>query len=173
MNTNETPEIYVACLAAYNNRYLHGAWIDATQDEPSICNDIKTLLSESPIPDAEEYAIHDHEGFCGLSIDEYEGIQSVCEKAAFIKEYGALGAKLLSYNGDCIKNAKNSLEECYYGEWDNEDDFAANFFDEHYLPDIPKHLHFYIDYHKFSYDLFINDFYSIEANSKTHVFCYF
>jgi Antirestriction protein (ArdA) len=27
------PRIYVACLAAYNNGYLHGAWIDAIQGE--------------------------------------------------------------------------------------------------------------------------------------------
>jgi antirestriction protein len=30
------PRIYVACLAAYNNGNLHGAWIDATQGEWSI-----------------------------------------------------------------------------------------------------------------------------------------
>ena len=26
----EQPRIYVACLAAYNNGILHGAWIEAT-----------------------------------------------------------------------------------------------------------------------------------------------
>ena len=34
MKTNqhhtEPPRIYVACLAAYNNGILHGAWIEAT-----------------------------------------------------------------------------------------------------------------------------------------------
>ena len=28
----ENPSIYVADLAAYNNGYLHGVWIDATQE---------------------------------------------------------------------------------------------------------------------------------------------
>ena len=28
--TLDTPRIYVACLAAYNNGRLHGRWIDAT-----------------------------------------------------------------------------------------------------------------------------------------------
>ncbi|WP_447531297.1 antirestriction protein ArdA, partial [Legionella pneumophila] len=27
----DTPQIYVACLAAYNNGIVHGEWIDATQ----------------------------------------------------------------------------------------------------------------------------------------------
>ncbi|MEH6810874.1 MAG: antirestriction protein ArdA, partial [Hyphomonas oceanitis] len=29
----ETQRIYVACLAAYNNGHLHGAWIEATSPD--------------------------------------------------------------------------------------------------------------------------------------------
>jgi len=36
MSTNLTPQIYVACLASYNNGFLHGQWIDATQSEEEI-----------------------------------------------------------------------------------------------------------------------------------------
>ncbi len=32
--------IYVACLAAYNNGILHGAWIDATQGEDGILRNV-------------------------------------------------------------------------------------------------------------------------------------
>lgn len=32
MTTSSDIRIYVACLAAYNNGILHGAWIDADQD---------------------------------------------------------------------------------------------------------------------------------------------
>jgi antirestriction protein len=31
-----TPKIYVACLAAYNSGHLHGLWIDATQDPEAV-----------------------------------------------------------------------------------------------------------------------------------------
>ena len=31
ITTTEQPRIYVACLAAYNNGILHGAWIEATE----------------------------------------------------------------------------------------------------------------------------------------------
>ncbi len=51
--------IYVACLVAYNNGNLHGAWINACQDEDAIHNEIRDMLKASPIENAEEYAIHD------------------------------------------------------------------------------------------------------------------
>lgn len=38
----EEIRIYVACLAAYNNGELHGAWIDATQD----LDDVNIRLTE-------------------------------------------------------------------------------------------------------------------------------
>ncbi|MGB3639113.1 MAG: antirestriction protein ArdA, partial [Rivularia sp. (in: cyanobacteria)] len=58
---DETPKIYVACLSAYNAGYLHGLWIDATQEPENIEDDIKWMLSWSPITDTEpcdEWAIH-------------------------------------------------------------------------------------------------------------------
>jgi len=61
----EEIRIYVACLAAYNNGKLHGAWIDATQDIDDIQCQINQMLADSPEPDAEEYAIHDYEEFGG------------------------------------------------------------------------------------------------------------
>lgn len=64
-------QIYVACLAAYNNGILHGAWMDATQSADEIRSEIAAMLAKSPIPHAEGYAIHDYEGFEGIRIEEY------------------------------------------------------------------------------------------------------
>ena len=69
----ETPRIYVACLAAYNNGQLHGWWIDA-DDADSVRDQISDMLKASPQPNAEEHAIHDFEGFCGLRVEEYDGV---------------------------------------------------------------------------------------------------
>lgn len=57
------PQIYVACLAAYNNGHLHGAWIDAAQEPWAIYDAVRVMLAASPIAGAEEWAIHDYEGF--------------------------------------------------------------------------------------------------------------
>jgi len=62
-NIPETPRIYVACLAAYNAGRLHGRWIDAAQDAADIQAEVRKMLAASPQADAEEWAIHDYEGF--------------------------------------------------------------------------------------------------------------
>ncbi|KDA00731.1 antirestriction protein ArdA, partial [Hyphomonas oceanitis] len=49
------PRIYVACLAAYNNGRLHGAWIDAITPD-AIRAGVREMLATSPEPDAEEWA---------------------------------------------------------------------------------------------------------------------
>ena len=86
-----TPRIYVACLAAYNNGILHGAWIDALNNDPDeIMVEVQTMLKQSPIPNAEEWSIHDHEGFEGIRLSEWEGFAQVHELAQFIDTHGEL-----------------------------------------------------------------------------------
>ena len=86
--------IYVACLAAYNNGHLHGEWIEVT-DEASIWEAVQAMLFTSPIEeDAEEWAIHDYEGFEGAQVGEYFSFASVVELADYIRERGALGAEV-------------------------------------------------------------------------------
>ena len=97
--------IYVACLAAYNNGHLHGEWINV-KDEASIWEAVQAMLFRSPIEeDAEEWAIHDYEGFEGAEVGEYFSFANVVELADFIRERGALGAQVLNYYGGNIVNA--------------------------------------------------------------------
>jgi antirestriction protein len=99
--TSTNPRIYVACLAAYNNGYLHGAWIDAAQDSSTISAAVQQMLTASPVAGAEEWAIHDFEGFGSIRIEECASFERVSELAAFLAEHGALGSALLDhYSGD-------------------------------------------------------------------------
>ncbi|MDO8954435.1 MAG: antirestriction protein ArdA, partial [Gammaproteobacteria bacterium] len=111
-NNNLEPKIYVACLAAYNSGHLHGAWIDASQDIDSIYGELKAVLASSPIPNAEEWAIHDYEEFGGIRIDEYDSIETVKALADFIAEHGELGAAAYEHYGT-IDDAIKALEENY------------------------------------------------------------
>ncbi|MDP3269183.1 MAG: antirestriction protein ArdA, partial [Legionella sp.] len=95
----DKPKIYVACLASYNNGILYGEWIDATQSESEVIADIQTMLASSPIENAEEFAIHDFEGFGNLRLDEYESISTVVAYAEFIVEHDELGQALLADYG--------------------------------------------------------------------------
>lgn len=65
--SQNTPKIYVVCLAAYNNGKLHGVWIEANQPAEAIWDAIRAMLKNSPERDAEEWVIHDYEGFYDLN----------------------------------------------------------------------------------------------------------
>jgi antirestriction protein len=162
------PRIYVACLAAYNEGYLHGAWIDADQDAWAIQDEINTMLRASPIPDAEEWAIHDYEGFEGLHLSEYAGIESVTHLAAFVAEHGRLGAELVTYYGS-LDEARDAMADHYAGEYASLADFAQDITEE--TTAIPETLRHYIDYDRMARDMAISDVVAIHtAHDAVHIF---
>ena len=164
----DTPSIYVACLASYNNAILHGVWIDATQSEDEIMEEIWAMLDNSTEPNSEEYAIHDYEGFGSMNIHEYEAIHNIVEYASFIKEHGELGLALLCEYS--IDDAITMLEEQYQGSYDSEVDFARQLFDDCYTHQMPDSLICYFDFEAFARDLFIGDYCSVEFDGQAHVF---
>ncbi len=163
--------IYVACLAAYNNGYLHGAWIDADQKPWELFNDISTMLNASPIAGAEEWAIHDYEGFEGVSIAEYEGLESVSAKAAFICEHGRLGAEVISHTGS-IEEARTALDDGYLGQYDSLADYVQDVTEE--SVSIPESLQYYIDWQAMARDVELSgDLFTVEtAFDEVHIFSY-
>jgi antirestriction protein len=165
---NADPRIYVACLAAYNDGKLHGQWINANQDADCIYEEIREMLSKSPVPNAEELAIHDLEDFCGCQIEEYADITFVAELAAFISEHGKMGAVLLQYLNFEIEQANVWMDERYCGLHDSEEDFARETMEEIYS--IPDYLQNYIDYEKVARDWFLSDYVSLEVDHQVAVF---
>lgn len=107
--------IYVADLAAYNNGKLHGVWINATDDLDDIQEQVNQMLAESPEGFAEEYAIHDYEGFDSYTLNEYEGLQSAHEIACFIEEYPDFGGELLNNFGGDLEEVRAAAGENYCG----------------------------------------------------------
>lgn len=166
--TNEI-RIYIACLAAYNNGHLHGVWIDATLDLEDIQEQIDAMLKSSPVAGAEEYAIHDHEGFDGYSVGEYEGIQAVHDIAVFIEEHPDFGGALLAHTGD-LDEAKKAAEENYRGCYKSLADYAEELTEE--TTEIPEALRHYIDYERMARDMELNgDIFTVETGFEdVHVF---
>jgi len=111
--------IYVACLAAYNAGHLHGTWIDADQDADAIEEAVRHMLVESPIPLAEEWAIHDYEGFGSLRLSEWESFERVAAIASGLAEHGLGFAAWLSYDDSHDPSDTQSFEDAYRGEWDS------------------------------------------------------
>ena len=170
--TEITPRIYVACLAAYNNGILHGEWIDADQGVEHISEQAAAMLKASPIEDAEEWAIHDYEGFEGFDLSEWEGFAQVAEKAEFIAEHGRIGTLIADHYGNDLTAAREAMEDRYFGEWDNMTEFAEHLTEETgELAQIPDHLAYYIDFEAMGRDMvYGGGWICLEDGHKTHVF---
>jgi len=166
----DKPRIYVACLAAYNNGHLHGAWIDATEGEWAIETDIQTILASSPIAAAEEWAIHDHEGFEGLEVSEYAGVATVVRLARFVSEHCAKGVAVAEYYGGDLDEAEEALSDRYLGCYASTADYLEEVMGE--TASVHESLRFYIDWAAMARDAELNgDLLSIEGgDSEVYVF---
>ena len=161
-------QIYVACLASYNSGMLHGTWIDANQDAYAIYDAVQAMLASSPVADAEEWAIHDYEGFEGVRLSEWEGFAEVSELAAFIAERGKIGAELINHLGS-MDDARKAMSEAYAGEYASLADFAEELTEQ--SSDIPEKIRYYIDYDRMARDIEINDVCTVETGvEQVHVF---
>jgi antirestriction protein len=165
-----TPRIYVACLAAYNNGILHGAWIDAAQDAWSIYDAVQAMLANSPIGSAEEWAIHDYEGFGGARVEEYAGFDSVAELAAFIAEHGDIGAALVEHFSGDIEEARETLDGRYLGQHSSLADYVQEQAEE--AISIPQPLRYYVDWQAMARDAELNgELFTVStAYDVVHVF---
>jgi antirestriction protein len=163
------PRIYVACLAAYNSGLLHGAWIEV-EDEDAVWAAIRAMLKASPEPLAEEFAIHDHEGFGGVEIGEFASIGRVVEIAAFLRARGRLGALVLAEVGGDLDAAAGALDEQYRGMFASLAECFQDLTEETTV--IPETLRLYIDYEAMARDARLNgEVFTVEtAHDEVHVF---
>lgn len=167
------PRLYVACLSAYNNGYLHGWWIDADQELDDIWLDIKDMLAESPMNDAEEWAIHDYENFGSISLSEHEDLEEVCQWANLISEHsddsGAVSAYISFAKDTGLEITLEEFESRYCGHWQSGQDFALNSQEIEELynwSQFEKDHHFWstvIDWEKVGRELELSDAYHYES----------
>lgn len=171
-----TPRIYVASLADYNAGRLHGCWIDASEPIETVREEIARLLARSPEPIAEEWAIHDYENFGGLRLSEFEDLERVAEVARLIVEHGPVFAQLVNhFGGLCgIDEARQSMEEGYWGAFDRLADYAQELIEDCYaseLKRLPDFICYRIDYEGIGDDLELGgDIVTIACGGKVHVF---
>jgi antirestriction protein len=146
-----TPKVYVACLACYNGGTLAGAWHDADAYLADAVDDWFGDHRETR-PDHEEFAIHDHEGFGGLSIGEYDPLDTVGEIGEGIAEHGPAFAVYADIFGE--PPTADDFAERYAGEWDSMTDFAENLVSERgMLATVPDEVARYFDYDAYARDL--------------------
>lgn len=127
---SDTPRVWIACLAAYNEGHLHGEWVDAT-DADELHEVGKRIIASSPAMYAEELAIHDYDNFPGAivrQLGEYPRFETLANVASALEEHGEAFGAWLGVQDSALDLAADDLgsqfEEHFRGEWDSEEAFA-------------------------------------------------
>lgn len=126
MTTTNTvqPQVWIACLAAYNNGRLHGRWVPITGDPDDLHDAIKQVMQSSPIPGAEEWAFHDFEHVPRPLVDEWADIEKLCEFVVNLEQADDQDA-FFAYCEHCEDDPTGErFSDRFRGRWDSERDFA-------------------------------------------------
>ncbi|MEU4194855.1 antirestriction protein ArdA [Kribbella sp. NPDC026611] len=129
------PRIYVRSLVDYTEGHDIGDWIDASQDLEDIHADIRNILSRSlhahwTGQPAEEWAIHDQDGFGQITLSEYESLDVVCALGKGITEHGLAFAAWGEINDERDVYTLARFSEAYLGEYENREAYADHIVDE-------------------------------------------
>jgi len=172
MSNATEPRIYVACLASYNAGKLHGAWIDNVTDAEQVREGIAAILKTSPERGAEEWAIHDHEGFAGVDIGENPDLDALATLAERLEDdsYGEAFAAWVDHTGADWDDT-SGFQDAYNGEYDSERDFAEQFAED--IGAIPEGVQWpcdCIDWEHATREL-MYDYFSVDAEGGgVHIF---
>ncbi len=171
------PRIYVASLSDYNAGRLHGTWLDATDDVETLTTGVNDMLARSPEPGAEEWAIHDYEGFGPLHLSEYENLDTIARIADGIATHGPAFAHWAAITGTATEDL-DDFDDAYLGHAESIKAYAEELIDDLGYTDlieraIPDHLQSYVkfDVEAFAHDLELSgDVTTSEGDGGVYVF---
>lgn len=172
---NVDPKIYVADLAAYNSGVLYGKWIDATTSVEDMQVEIEEMLANSPVENAEEWAIYDHEGLG--NIGEYERLEEIAKRVSFIEfaDKRNVPAEVViefseNRSFDDVWDLERGFDEAFAGTFEvcNEGDWAHELA-ESLGYEIPDWLECHVDWDSVARN-FLMDYNQIEHNGKVYLF---
>ena len=154
-------QIYVACLASYNNGCLSGKWITPEDTEEKLQAQIDEILKASPEPEAEEWAIHDYDNFPNLG--EYPSNKDIVKVTEAQKKHGVnqINAFLTIYQVEDLEH----FEDSYSGEYEDFTEYSNQLADDCFNASDTQ----YFDYEKFESDCRI-DTQEVKINYKSHIF---
>jgi antirestriction protein len=154
------PRIYVASLSDYNAGRLHGTWLNAAVDVDELAAGVQTMLATSPAAGAEEWAVHDYEGFGPIHLGEYEDLATISQLAQGITEHGPAFAHWAALIDTTEPDALVGFDDAYLGHYESIEAYAEELLDDLDYPDlieraIPEHLQPYVhlDVEGFARDL--------------------
>ena len=129
------PRIYVASLSDYNAGILHGRWIAAGDHADEVWAGVNQMLADSPTAKrwgepAEEWAIHDFEGFGPVRLGESEYLEHVVALAEGIAVHGEAFASFAAMVGSIDPEQLGEFEERYLGEYESLEAYGENLLED-------------------------------------------
>lgn len=160
----DTCRFYAACLAAYNNGFLHGAWIEATSDAEEMQEAVNAMLAASPIPDAEEWQIHDYDDqdLYITRLGKTSDLNAVAEIIEAVDEIEAdydshIVPLLVNWAADKVCEVacwKSAIDDAFGGVWSDPEDYAADYCESTgHVDGVPEAIRGYIDFKAMARDL--------------------
>jgi antirestriction protein len=160
LRTSKHPNVMVDCP-------------DCDIQHPSDLDNLEcdTCNGTTKVSSAEEWAIHDHEGFYGL-VGESTSFADVAKAAELIAEHGEAYAL---YTGHCGVDLPDpdDFRDHYSGEWESVEKYAEDYIDNSGMLDsMPENLRNYFDCAAFARDMVLGgDIYKIEmSNGNVAIF---
>lgn len=175
--------IYVASLADYNAGVLHGEWFDLTDysEADALHEDVRAMLAKSPTAAsdphviAEEWAIHDYEGFGGYRVSEWADFETLIEFSWLVEEHGpafAIWAEyVMGYRMADAVTYGSSFTDSFAGEM-TALDWTYDYVEECiFTQDTPETLRTYFNYEAFARDLLLGgDMTEVYEDGRTWLF---
>ena len=163
--------VYIGTYAKYNAGSLYGKWL-SLEDFDSKEEFLKEAVSFHNDECDPELMFQDHEDIPSSLISESwisENLWRFMELEEEEKEPFMIYVNNIGCDLDDFDQVYQDFQECYSGNWnENWSDprlkFAENLFDDVY--EVPENIQLYIDYEKFSHDLFMSDYWEVDG----HVF---
>jgi antirestriction protein len=168
MNTNNSPRVYFACLAAYNAGALHGAWVDIDQDADAIRDEIAAMLKASPEPGAEEWAAHDYDNGPAF-LGEFPDLDALATYGENFTEHGEAYAEFCE-NSYTVEDPAD-FQHAYSGTWNSGADYAETL--AHDAGMLPDHIAWpitHIDWARAWRDLECDGYTAQDAPNGVYIF---
>lgn len=150
--------IYVASLSDYNAGRLYGRWIDASTDADAMEEEIRDMLKGSKEAPAEEWAIHDTEGFGPVNVGEHTSLEDIASMIELAEKHGEdLAYAVIAHECGNVEAARGDLEDRYRGTYADLASYAEDFLTETgSLDKVPEDLRSYFDFEAYGRDLDLN-----------------
>jgi len=172
MTQEQTPRIFVVCLATYVNGKLHGTLIECDRTDDGIWVKFNAMLAKASKPRVEDWAIPDFENLLGIQNGDYNPVEQIAELTRTVKERGKAFAVYCHHYGEAATPEK--FQAHYLGKFRNDEDFVYQQFSKSgKLAELEELgiVEDYLDFEAIADDWFVNSHIAIDVGyEETYVF---